>query len=262
VKIPKGMEMPFADATDGTEHEMRGVIDRYAADQTVKLEQELFKQRKRLADALRSLQTKVNQGRLRKPTHCHQQDRRDHRAAVGFASRRVTGSRLSSLSRSLRAGDGHGERQARDKAHALPVRAGWQPAFHDVKFPGTYNARRDNLEGFWKGLFGYSHGLVVVNAFYENVNRHHTEGRELRKGEPVENVFVADTDFQIADTTSGAIVRTRTRSRARVVGLSLVFLWFFIGGIAHFAATETKCGSCRRTSRGLARRCWSAVSSS
>ena len=26
--------------------------------------------------------------------------------------------------------------------------------------------------------------------------------------------------------------------RARVVGLIIVFLWFFIGGIAHFAATE------------------------
>jgi hypothetical protein len=29
-----------------------------------------------------------------------------------------------------------------------------KPAFYDTKYPGTYNARRDNLEGFWKGLFG------------------------------------------------------------------------------------------------------------
>jgi len=28
--------------------------------------------------------------------------------------------------------------------------------------------------------------------------------------------------------------------RARVVGLIIVFLWFFIGGIAHFAATRTE----------------------
>src|SRR4029079_18897830 len=47
-----------------------------------------------------------------------------------------------------------------------------EPALHDVKFPGTYNARRDNLEGFWKDLFGSSHGVAVVNAFYENVNKH------------------------------------------------------------------------------------------
>ena len=28
--------------------------------------------------------------------------------------------------------------------------------------------------------------------------------------------------------------------RARIVGLIIVFLWFFIGGIAHFAATEAE----------------------
>ncbi|OZB58949.1 MAG: hypothetical protein B7X39_20005 [Lysobacterales bacterium 14-68-21] len=43
------------------------------------------------------------------------------------------------------------------------------PAFFDTKFPGTYNARRDSLEGFWKGLFGRSHALLVVDTFYENV---------------------------------------------------------------------------------------------
>ena len=30
-----------------------------------------------------------------------------------------------------------------------------------MKSPGTYNARRDNLEGFWKELFGYSRGIAV-----------------------------------------------------------------------------------------------------
>jgi uncharacterized membrane protein len=29
-------------------------------------------------------------------------------------------------------------------------------------------------------------------------------------------------------------------SRARLVGLSVVFLWFLVGGIAHFAATQTE----------------------
>jgi putative SOS response-associated peptidase YedK len=47
-----------------------------------------------------------------------------------------------------------------------------KPAFYDTKYPGTYNARRDNLEGsFWKDLFGFSHGILAVNAFYENVER-------------------------------------------------------------------------------------------
>jgi putative SOS response-associated peptidase YedK len=65
-----------------------------------------------------------------------------------------------------------------------------KPKFYDTKFPGTYNARRDNLEGFWRDLFGYSHGLMVVNAFFENVSRARMEGRELQDGEKDENVVL------------------------------------------------------------------------
>jgi putative SOS response-associated peptidase YedK len=59
-----------------------------------------------------------------------------------------------------------------------------------VKLPGTYNARRDNLEGYWRKQFGYSHGIMVANAFYENVSRHKMEGRELAPGEKEENVIL------------------------------------------------------------------------
>lgn len=65
-----------------------------------------------------------------------------------------------------------------------------KPAFYDVKYPGTYNARRDNLEGFWKAQFGHTHGIMVVNAFFENVNRHKAEGRELADGEAVQNLVL------------------------------------------------------------------------
>ena len=46
----------------------------------------------------------------------------------------------------------------------------------------------DPIEGFWKGQFGHTHGIMVVNAFYENVNRHKAEGRELADGEAVQNL--------------------------------------------------------------------------
>jgi putative SOS response-associated peptidase YedK len=65
-----------------------------------------------------------------------------------------------------------------------------KPAFYDRKYPGTYNARRDNLEGFWKGQFGHSHAVVSITAFYENVSRHRAEGRELGEGEAEENVVL------------------------------------------------------------------------
>ena len=44
-----------------------------------------------------------------------------------------------------------------------------KPASYDTRYPGTYNARRDNLEGFWKGQFGHTHGLILMDAFFEHV---------------------------------------------------------------------------------------------
>jgi putative SOS response-associated peptidase YedK len=82
----------------------------------------------------------------------------------------------------------HGERVI--KPMRYQCRPAGKPAFYDTKFPGTYNARRDDLEGFWKGQFGFTPGIVIMNAFYENVNRHRAEGRELRDGEEVENLVL------------------------------------------------------------------------
>jgi putative SOS response-associated peptidase YedK len=48
---------------------------------------------------------------------------------------------------------------------------GWTEAV-ERKYPGTYNARRDNLEKAWGKLFSYQHGVMVVERFYENVEQH------------------------------------------------------------------------------------------
>ncbi len=67
---------------------------------------------------------------------------------------------------------------------------GWTESMERQK-PGTYNARRDNLEKAWGRLFGHRHGIMIVTRFYENVSRHKMEGRELRPGEREENVVLA-----------------------------------------------------------------------
>lgn len=66
---------------------------------------------------------------------------------------------------------------------------GWNEAT-ERKYPGTYNARRDNLEKSWGQLFGYRHGIMIVTRFYENVARHRLEGRALAPGEKGENVVL------------------------------------------------------------------------
>ena len=59
VKIPKAMEAAFAEPTNDFERPLKALIDEFSAGQEVKLQQELFKQRKRLVDAERVLQTKT-----------------------------------------------------------------------------------------------------------------------------------------------------------------------------------------------------------
>jgi putative SOS response-associated peptidase YedK len=66
-------------------------------------------------------------------------------------------------------------------------------AFYDKKFPGLYNARRDNLEKFWGEQFGHHHALMVVESFFENVQLHAMEHRELKAGEEAQNVVLQFT---------------------------------------------------------------------
>lgn len=71
--------------------------------------------------------------------------------------------------------------------HLRPAKAG---ASFDRAYPGCYNARRDNLTGFWRPQFGRRHGLLVAHAFYENVKRHDYEKRLPRPGEKEENLVL------------------------------------------------------------------------
>jgi putative SOS response-associated peptidase YedK len=190
VKVPKAMEAAFAEPTNELERRIKGFMEEFAIEEATKLEQELFKQRKRAADAERTLQTKTTKAALESKR-------------IGADKIESTMARLSDLRRTelvdrdSRIFPGHyapvmvmenGRRVV--KPMRYQCRPAGKPAFYDTKYPGTYNARRDSLEGFWKGLFGFSHGIMVVNAFYENVNRHRMEGRELRHGEEPENVVL------------------------------------------------------------------------
>jgi putative SOS response-associated peptidase YedK len=190
VKIPKAMEASFVQPSGDTELRIKALIDEFNAEQVSKTEQELFSQRKRLADAERTLQTKSTKAAV--------ESQRIATNKIDLAMRRLADLRRGELKdRDSRIFPGHyapvmvvEEGRRVIKPMRYQCRPAGKPAFYDTKFPGTYNARRDNLEGFWKGLFGHTHGIMVVNAFYENVNRHKMEGRELGPGEKVENVVL------------------------------------------------------------------------
>jgi hypothetical protein len=58
VKIPKGMDDGFSEPQSCAEREIKALIDQWRAGEVARLEQDLFKQRRRLADAERILGTK------------------------------------------------------------------------------------------------------------------------------------------------------------------------------------------------------------
>jgi putative SOS response-associated peptidase YedK len=184
------MEAAFAEPGVDAELKIREAIDSFAASEAAKLEQSVFEQRTRLADAERTLQTK--------PTKAAANSQRIATDKIAWAMGKLSDLRRVVLNDSdSRIFPGHyapvmvmenGKRVIRPMRYQC--RPAGKPVFYDTSFPGTYNARRDSLEGFWKDLFGYSHCIAVVNAFFENVNQHRAEGRELGDGERVKNLIL------------------------------------------------------------------------
>lgn len=189
-KLAKAMDLSFADPRDDSERTIKALIDEYDAKQATKLEQELFKQKKRLADAERTLLTKTTKaateskriatdkiawtlGKLADLRRTEPKDR-DSRIYPGWYAPVMVVENGRRIVKPMR----------------YQCRLAGKPSIYDTKYPGCYNARRDNLEGFWKGQFGASHGLVVASAFFENVSRHRMERRELAPDEKEENVIL------------------------------------------------------------------------
>jgi putative SOS response-associated peptidase YedK len=177
VKIPKAMEALFAKPTTEEEREIKALIDRFNSDEMARVEQELFKQRKRLADAERTLATK--------PTKAATESKRIATGKVDWCLGRLADIRRVELQpKDSRIFPGWyapvmvseaGRRVI--KPMRYQCRPAGKPAFYDTKYPGTYNARRDNLEGFWRDLYGYGHGIMVAQRFYENVERIDEDGK-------------------------------------------------------------------------------------
>lgn len=166
LKLPRALDLAFAaEQAEGIEDS----IARWTRSQIAGLEQEIFKQRKRLADAERALATK--------PTKKASEDQRISSNKVEAALERLADLKRSEpLPKDSRIFPGmyapvmvleDGKRVLRPMRYQC--RPAGKPAAYDRKYPGTYNARRDNLEGFWKGLFGVRHALMVADVFYENV---------------------------------------------------------------------------------------------
>jgi putative SOS response-associated peptidase YedK len=190
INISRGFEANFDDPATDQERRIKGAIDEHRARVSVTTEQELFTQKTRLVNAQRSLGEK--------DTKRAREDSRIATKKVDLLAKKLSDLRSSEPKQE----DNRifplvyaGVIVKRDGQNLLTpmryfCRPAGKPAFYDRKFPGLYNARRDNLEKFWADQFGSHHAIMVVESFYENVKRHTMEHRDLLAGEKEENVVL------------------------------------------------------------------------
>jgi putative SOS response-associated peptidase YedK len=171
IRIPRAVERWFDNPATEKEARIKALIDQYRAGEIMKLEKEVFAQKKRLADAERTLATKITK--------------------AASESKRIATSKieqaLTRLER-LKAEKPHPAEARIFPMHYAPIvmqvggrrvirlaryhcRKPGEPAFIDRKLPGLYNARRDSLGKYWKDLFGATHAVMLVESFFENVER-------------------------------------------------------------------------------------------
>jgi hypothetical protein len=104
IRIAKAMDAAFAQPRTADEQAIKALIDEYDASQAAKLEQELFKQKKRLADAERTLKAKV--------TKKAQDDQRIATNKIAWAKGKLDDLRRTQLKTRTRASSPAGTRQS------------------------------------------------------------------------------------------------------------------------------------------------------
>ena len=171
IRIPRAVERWFDVPRNAQEARIKELITEHRALESTRLEQELFTQKKRLNDAERTLATKT--------TKAASESKRIATAKIEKARERLEklrdtkvhleDSRIYPLHYAplvMQEGDRRVVRLAR-----YHCRKPFERASVDRDLPGLYNARRDSLGKYWKELFGVSHGVLLVETFFENVER-------------------------------------------------------------------------------------------
>ncbi len=198
-KTPKAMDDGFAGARTAAGQDIVAKIQQWHAEEMQTLDEELRVQGTRLKAAEATL--------AHRPTQKARSEARIAGNRIERAQSRLADlHRTGLLPRDSRIFPGvyapvivseHGQRVI--KPMRYQCRLADKPARNDTLYPGTYNARRDSLEAYWKNAFGHTHGVVVVQSFYEHVPRHAMEHRALAPGEPAQNVVLEFTPQPVSD---------------------------------------------------------------
>lgn len=190
IKIAKSLEANFLNPKNAVAKRIAEHIAAYQATTAGKWQIELFNQKTRHTDAERKLKSRV--------TLKAQDELRIAANKIAWLRAKLAGlKRTAPNSNDARIFpfwyapvivSEAGERVI--KPMRYHCRSSGKPANIDSRYPGLYNARRDNLEGYWKDLFGQRHALCLVKSFYENVALNDFEKRALRPDEKPRNLVL------------------------------------------------------------------------
>lgn len=191
IKISKAFDANFNSPENPAEEKIKKLIDDYNEKRASKLEADLFKQRKRLADSERKLKEKETKKAL--------EDQRISSTKIKWLINKISDlkrtelkpsdSRIFPMTYAPIIVSEKGEWVLKlARYHCRPE---GKPESTDFKFYGLYNARSDNLGNtFWKPLFGKKHAFFIVESFFENVSKHKYEKRSLKSGEEEKNLVI------------------------------------------------------------------------
>ena len=190
IAVTKGLEHNFLHPESTVEKNIKKNIDSYHATQVSSLEQELFALKKRLADAERKLKLKPTKTAEKEKAVAERQiERKKTKLENITRTKKVnTDDRIYPFNWTTVIVQSKGERLIVPMRYHL--RPQGKPPSFDEERPGCYNARRDNLTRFWRKEFGHKHGVIILTSFFENVDRHVYEKRELKPDEKLQNVIL------------------------------------------------------------------------
>lgn len=194
IRIPKGTDQNFLRPKTEQEREIQDLIGEWNGRKLAESVDELEKQKLRLATAEAKLAVKETKTALN--------EQRIATNKIAQLERWIADAKRTSLKPEI---DNRifpdwyvpvmivedGKKIVRPmRYHCRP--AGMDPSIdrtRDGRVSGTYNARRDNLTRFWRNQFGSTHGLMIAETFYENVDDGQGGNKEIqfrpRTGEPM-----------------------------------------------------------------------------
>ncbi len=184
--LQRNVQLPETD----TERRTAAYIGQYLKAKRDEWEQEVFAQRRRIAEAEESLtkrETKKAREDIRIGTK-KAQEYLDRLADLRRTETNKEDARIFPLSFApvLIAQEG----RIAITPMRYTCRLSGKPADVEKWFPGIYNARRDSLGDYWRAVYGRSHAVLVISGFYENVPEHLYQHRELVPYEKEKNLVL------------------------------------------------------------------------